>query len=60
MDIAALSVGMSQGNLQQAMGVACLKMAMDSVTAGVSDVLPEASETVGMDPSLGANVDITA
>lgn len=58
MSIAALSVGMHQMQTAQDMGVSVLKMAMDSSTEGVENLL---ADTVGsLDPNLGSLVDIEA
>ena len=58
MAIAALSVGMHQQQTQQDLGVAVLKMAMDTtedMTAELIEGVP-----VNIDPDLGAQIDITA
>ncbi len=39
MDIAALSIGLSQMKVAQEVGVSVLKMAMDTSEAGVTDLL---------------------
>ena len=58
MSIAALSVGMHAQQTMQDMGTSVLKMAMDSQTDGVQELL---AGTVGsLDPNLGANLDIQA
>lgn len=58
MSIAALSVGMSQQRAAQDMGVAVLKMAMESSSENVGELLDEMQGS--LDPNLGANVDIMA
>ena len=63
MDIAALSVALSQQRVNQDLGVATLKMAMDS-SQQTSDLVSEmsSSDTKAMDvaaqPYLGVNIDI--
>ncbi|MBO6204669.1 MAG: YjfB family protein [Selenomonas sp.] len=52
MSIAAMSVSMHQGQAMQDMGVAILKMAMDTTET--------ATEEISVDPNLGALVDIQA
>ena len=56
MSIAAASVGLSQFNAQQSIGVSVLKKEMNSMADGVTNVLPDLSQTMG----LGANLDIGA
>ena len=58
MTFAALSVGMSQQRATQDMGVAVLKMAMESSSENVGQLLDEMQES--LDPNLGANIDIMA
>lgn len=57
MSIAAMSVSMHQSQAGQDLGVAVLKMAMDSV-ADTAEMLDTAMES--LDPALGANIDIQA
>lgn len=57
MSIAAMSVSMHQAQAGQDLGVAVLKMAMDSV-ADTAEMLDTAMES--LDPALGANIDIQA
>lgn len=64
MDIAALSVGMSQFKLQQDLGISVMKMAMDQM-GDQGDALTEMmGDTKSMElaaaPYLGSNVDISA
>ena len=56
MSIAAMSVSMHQMQASQDMGVAVLKMAMETAEAGTEDLLAE----LAVDPSLGTMVDIQA
>ena len=57
MAIAALSVDMNMARTQQEVSISVLKMAMETTTTGVEEVL-EAVES--LDPALGNNLDITA
>ena len=61
MDIAALSVAISQQKVNQDLGVATLKMAMDS-SQQTADLVTEVADPKVMElaaqPYLGANVDI--
>lgn len=56
MSIAAMSVNMHQSQAMQDMGVAILKMAMDTTEVATEEMLEELS----VDPNLGAMVDIQA
>jgi hypothetical protein len=56
MSIAAASVGLSQFNAQQDIGVSVLKKEMNSMAEGVTDILPNLSQAMG----IGANLDIGA
>lgn len=65
MDIAALSIALNQGKVQQQAGLSVMKMAMgvavdqgNSVAAMSSDVSKAMESSV--QPYLGANVDIQA
>lgn len=58
MSIAALSVGMHQSQVAQDMGVAVLKMAMDTAESGTTELLDEMVES--LDPNLGQSIDIMA
>ncbi len=58
MAIAALSVGMHQQQAQQDLGVAVLKMAMDTETEMAAELVEGAA--VALDPNLGNTVDISA
>lgn len=59
MSIAALSVGMHQSQVAQDMGVAVLKMAMDTAESGTTELLDEMAES-RLDPNLGQSIDIMA
>lgn len=56
MSIAAMSVSMHQVQASQDMGVAVLKMAMETAETGTEDLLAE----LAVDPNLGTMVDIQA
>ncbi|MBR6342997.1 MAG: YjfB family protein [Selenomonadaceae bacterium] len=56
MSIAAMSVSMHQMQASQDMGVAVLKMAMETAETGTEDLLAE----LAVDPNLGTMVDIQA
>ena len=58
MSIAALSVGMHQSQTAQDVGVAVLKMAMDTAGSGTTELLDEMAES--LDPTLGQSIDIMA
>lgn len=53
MDIAALSIAMHQNQLQQAVSISVLKMAMNSETQNMQKMLEMA-----VTPHIGGNVDI--
>jgi len=59
MDIAALSVAMSQSRVQQSAGIAIAKMAMDTNKAA-SALMTEIMGNVAVDPNLGNNLDVSA
>lgn len=59
MNIAALSVSMSQQRVEQNLGVAVLKEAMNAQVASTSDLLEEIAVDA-VDPNLGTLVDIQA
>lgn len=64
MDIAALSVGMSQNKLQQNLGISVMKMAMNQM-GDQGDALAEMmgdtkSMELAAEPYLGSNIDISA
>ena len=58
MAIAAMSVGMHQQQTQQSLGIAVLKMAMDTTEDMAAELIEGAP--VSLDPNLGAQVDILA
>ncbi|MBE6096847.1 MAG: YjfB family protein [Schwartzia sp.] len=58
MSIAAMSVGMHQAQVQQNLGVAVLKEAMDSSGQGLETML--SSMTESLDPNLGTMIDVLA
>ena len=59
MSIAALSVSISQQRVEQNLGVAVLKEAMNAQVASTSDLLEEIAVDA-VDPNLGTLVDIQA
>lgn len=63
MDIAAMSIGMSQAKVQHEVGVSVLKMAMDTAQGNASDMAKIMDElTMNMEsvtlPHMGRNIDI--
>jgi len=58
MSIAAMSVDMHAAQAGQDLGVAVLKMAMNTATEGTSELLDDLEASV--DPNLGQNIDIMA
>lgn len=65
MDIAALSVSLSQGKVQQQVGLSVMKMAMDVAETKGNSIASLASETTkamesSVQPNLGAMLDIQA
>ncbi len=58
MAIAALSVGMHQQRTQQDLGIAVLKMAMETTEDMAAELIEGAP--VSLDPNLGAEIDIMA
>ncbi|AGY77297.1 YjfB family protein [Clostridium autoethanogenum] len=59
MDIAALSVAMSQSSVQQSAGIALTKIAMDAgeqKAAGMTEMLSNSA----VDPNLGSHLDVMA
>lgn len=57
MDIAALSIALSQGQVQQQAGISVMKMAM-GVAVDQGQAIAEMAQSV--QPHLGANIDIQA
>ncbi|HEY5586491.1 MAG TPA: YjfB family protein [Ruminiclostridium sp.] len=55
MDIAALSMVMSQARLQENVGIAVMKMAMDAGKGNAAQI----TETMKGDPNLGSNFDVS-
>lgn len=64
MDIAALSVAMSQTKFQQNFGISIMKMAMDQIGdqgTALSDMMGDTkSMELAAQPYLGSNVDMSA
>jgi hypothetical protein len=62
MDIAALSMGMSQTNLQQNASIQIMKMAMDTVKQqgemATQLLSPSTNMSQSLQPHLGGNLDI--
>ena len=63
MDIAALSMGLSQMNLGQEVGTSLLKMAMDTGEQELNDILQMVDGNVkimesSINPHIGGNIDI--
>ncbi|MGP1366283.1 MAG: YjfB family protein [Schwartzia sp. (in: firmicutes)] len=59
MNIAALSVGLSEAKTQQGLQISMMKKAMDMAGEGVEELLA-ATGPVSLDPSLGTTVDMQA
>ncbi|MGO4542963.1 YjfB family protein [Paenibacillus sp. 2TAB19] len=57
MDIAALSVSLTQSNLSQAVGISVLKMATEQSTEQVQQLVKMMELSV--QPNLGGNLDIS-
>jgi hypothetical protein len=57
MNIAALSLDMHLAQTQQDLGVSVMKMAMETSTEQVEEILEEIGS---LDPNLGNNIDIIA
>lgn len=57
MSIAALSVDMHLAQTQQDLGISVMKMAMETSTEQVEEILEEMGS---LDPNLGNNIDIIA
>ena len=57
MNIAALSVDMHLAQTQQDFGVTVMKMAMETSTEQVEEILEEIGS---LDPNIGNNIDIIA
>ena len=64
MDIAALSIGLSQMKLAQEVSISVMKMAMDTSEAGVTDLLQvlEVNTKImqqSVNPHIGVSIDIS-
>lgn len=59
MNIAALSVGLSEAKTQQGLQLSMMKKAMDMAGEGVEELLA-ATGPVSLDPNLGTTVDVQA
>lgn len=61
MDIAAMSVVLNQGKVQQQAGLSAMKMAMGVEATKGDSIASLASETTqAVQPNLGANLDVQA
>ncbi|WP_438347484.1 YjfB family protein [Paenibacillus sp. FA6] len=58
MDIAALSIGLAQNNLKQAVGISILKMSTDQAAGNTQDFIKMLEQSV--QPNLGGTIDIKA
>ena len=59
MDIAALSMVMSQSTVQESAGIAVMKMAMDTGKQSASQ-MTQIMSNVAVDPNIGQNLDAIA
>lgn len=59
MDIAALSIIMSQSNGQQSAGIAVMKMAMDTGKENALQ-MTEMIKNIAVDSNLGNHIDVSA
>jgi len=59
MDIGALSIAMSQARVQQDIGIAVVKMAMDTGEDNASQMISEIMTNSAVDPNLGNNIDVS-
>ncbi|ADK14071.1 YjfB family protein [Clostridium ljungdahlii] len=59
MDIAALSVSMSQSSVQQAAGIAVTKMAMNTEQENAANMTEMISNSA-VNPNLGSHLDVRA
>jgi hypothetical protein len=59
MDIAALSMVMSQSKAQSAAGIAVMKMAMDTGKENATQ-MTEMIKNSAVDPNLGNHIDVSA
>lgn len=61
MDIAGLSTGLSQAQLQSKVGIAMLNKAMDTneaLGAGLVELVDSAAMELSVNPDIGSNIDI--
>ena len=58
MDIAELSMVMSQSNAQQSAGIAVMKMAMDTGKENATQ-MTDMIKNVAVDPNLGNHLDVS-
>ena len=58
MDIGALSMVMSQARVQENVGIAVMKMAMDTGKENAAQIT-ETLKNVAGDPNLGSNFDVS-
>jgi hypothetical protein len=58
MDIAALSMIMSQSRVQESAGIAVMNMAMDTGNQNASQMV-ELMSNSAVDPNLGSNLDVS-
>ena len=59
MDIGALSIAMSQANVQSQVGIALTKMSMD-VGKDMATQMTEMMGNMAVDPDLGNHIDVRA
>jgi len=57
-DIAALSIGLAQSNLKQAVGISVLNMSKDQASGDAQALVKMLEQSV--QPNLGGNIDIKA
>jgi hypothetical protein len=57
MDIAPLSMVMSQSRVQQSAGIAVMKMAMDTGKENATQIT-EMMKNIAVDPNLGKHLDV--
>ncbi|SDE89574.1 Putative motility protein [Fontibacillus panacisegetis] len=58
MDVAALSIGLSQSNLKQAVSISVLKMSKDQAEVNGEALIKMMEQSI--QPHLGGNIDIKA
>ncbi|WP_123053475.1 YjfB family protein [Clostridium sp. JN-1] len=59
MDIATLSIVMSQSRVQQSAGIAVMKIAMDAGKENATQ-MTEMTKNLAVDPNLGNHIDVSA